>query len=267
MHGVLDRLYRERPAGERRPSPASVEIWTERGLEMLAETAGERFGSDPAERAIVRRVEILLVRFLRDEAERPSGFEPWRTEAKFGEDEDSEHGTLRIDDWGLHGAIDRIDRDGEGRALVLDYKLSREVPARAKFVEEAKLQIQLYMIAVSELWGAEAVGGLYLPLRGTSSRRPRGAVLEAAAAELDAYRLYGPDLASADEMRELIADARSRAGEIVSRMRAGAIDRDPGPADPDLPGHQVCPRYCGFAPICRRDRVAVEEPDEGEDDE
>jgi RecB family exonuclease len=267
MHGVLDRLYRELPGGERRPSPASIDAWIERGLELLAEAAAESFGSDPAERAIVRRVEALLIRFLRDEAERPSEFEPWLTEAKFGEGEDSERGTLRIDGWGLHGAIDRVDRDAEGRALVLDYKLSREVAARAKFVEEAKLQLQLYMIAVTELWGAEAVGGLYVPLRGTSSRRPRGAVLETAAGGLDAYRLYPADVAAPDEMRELIADARSRAAEIVSRMRAGAIDRDPGPADPDLPGHQVCPSYCGFAPICRRDRVAIEDLDEGEDDE
>ena len=267
MHGVLDRLYRETAGGERRPSPASAEAWIDRSLEMLGEAAAERFGSDPVERAIVRRVEILLIRFLRDEAERGSGFEPWLTEAKFGEGGESERGILRIDGWGLHGAIDRIDRDPDGRALVLDYKLSREVTARAKFVEEAKLQLQLYMIAVAELWGAEAVGGLYLPLRGTSSRRPRGAVLEDAEAELDAYGLYPADVVGPDEMREVIADARSRAGEIVARMRAGTIDRDPGPADPRLTGHQVCPKYCGFAPICRRDRVAIEEPDEGEDDE
>jgi RecB family exonuclease len=267
MHGVLDRLYRDPPGRERRPSPTSAQAWIDRGLEMLAEATDERLGSDPAERAIVRRVETLLIRFLRDEAERESAFEPWLTEAKFGEGEDSERGTLRIDGWGLHGAIDRVDRDRDGRALVLDYKLSREVTARAKFVEEAKLQLQLYMIAVAELWGVEAVGGLYLPLRGTTSRRPRGAVLEAAAAELDAYGLYPADVVGADEMSEVLADARSRAAEIVARMRAGAIDRDPGPADPDLTGHQVCPSYCGFAPICRRDRVAIEEREESEEEQ
>jgi ATP-dependent helicase/DNAse subunit B len=267
MHSVLDRLYREPPGGERRPSPASAQAWIDRGLEMLGEAAAEGFGSDPVERAIVRRVEMLLIRFLRDEAERASGFEPWLTEATFGEGEDSDRETLRIDGWGLHGAIDRIDRDPDGRALVLDYKLAREVTPRAKFVEEAKLQLQLYMIAVAELWGAEAVGGLYLPLRGTSSRRPRGAVLEEAEVALEGYRLYPADVVGPDELREILAAARSRAGEIVARMRAGAIDRDPGPTDPDLTGHQVCPSYCEFAPICRRDRVAIEDPEESEADE
>ena len=74
----------------------------------------------------------------------------------------------------------RGDRPGrpraDGRALVLDYKLSGSVTPREKFEEQAKLQLPLYLLAVAEHWGGEPVGGLYHPLRGTSVRRPRGVV-------------------------------------------------------------------------------------------
>ncbi len=75
--------------------------------------------------------------------------------------------------------------------------------ARAKLEEEAKLQLQLYMIAVAELWGAETVGGLYLPLRGTSSRRPRGAVLEDAERGARRLRPLPADVVDETEFEEL----------------------------------------------------------------
>ena len=266
MHAVLDRLYRERPGGDSLPRPASLGAWIERGRQLVGETAAERsMGVHPAERAIARRVEGLLARFLADEAGRDAGgFEPWLTEAGFGEAEEAERPVLEIDGWGLHGAIDRVDRDAGGRALVLDYKLSRAVTPREKFEEQAKLQLQLYLIAVAEHWGAEAVGGLYHPLRGTSSRRPRGAIREDAAGALGSYRLYDKDVVDREGFEQMLADARSRAGKIVARMRRGEIRRDPGPRR-GLRGHDVCPTFCDFAPICRRDRAPAEDEAEWEE--
>jgi ATP-dependent helicase/DNAse subunit B len=262
MHAVLERLFCERPGGDTLPRPASLDAWIRRSHELVGEIAEERsLGRHPAERAIARRVEGLLTRFLADEAGRESGgFEPWLLEAGFGEGEGAERPVLEIDDWGLHGAIDRVDRDPGGRALVLDYKLSRVVTPREKFEEQAKLQLQLYLIAVAEHWGAEAVGGLYHPLRGTSSRRPRGAVREDAVGQLASYRLYDKDLLDGEGFEEMLADARQRAGEIVARMRRGDIRRDPGPRR-GLRGHDVCPTFCTFAPICRRDRAPTEDED------
>jgi ATP-dependent helicase/DNAse subunit B len=267
MHAVLERLYGERPGGETLPSTATLGAWTARGRELLAEQAAEReLGDHPAERAIVRRVAGLLERFLAEEAARPGGaFEPWLLEARFGEGEGNARQVLEVDGWGLHGAIDRVDRDGEGRALVIDYKLSGQVTAREKLEQEAKLQLQLYLIAVAELWDGEPVGGLYHPLRGTSSRRPRGVVLDEAAAELDGYGLSRTDVVDRAGFEQALADARRRAGEIVARMRRGDIRRDPGPRA-GLRGHGVCPPYCDFASICRRDRAPVEpREEEGED--
>ncbi|HWO16148.1 MAG TPA: PD-(D/E)XK nuclease family protein [Solirubrobacterales bacterium] len=260
MHAALDRLYRERPGGDPLPRPGSLDAWTARGRELATAIASEReLGGHPAERAIVRRVERLLARFLAEEARRETGgFEPWLLEAAFGEHEDSERPVLEIDDWGLHGAIDRVDRAPDGRALVLDYKLAGSVTPREKFEEKAKLQLQLYLIAVAEHWGGEPVGGLYHPLRGTSVRRPRGAVLDEAAEDLGSYELYRNDLVDRAGLEELLDDARRRAGAIVARMRAGDIRRDPGPRR-GLRDHDVCPTFCEFAPICRRDRAPAGE--------
>jgi ATP-dependent helicase/DNAse subunit B len=269
IHAALESLYEERPGGDALPRPGSLPAWVARSRELVAEIAEERgLGEHPAERAMLARVEGLLARFLAEEAERETGgFEPWLLEAGFSEDEGAEKPVLEIDGWRLHGAIDRVDRDPSGRALVLDYKLSSKVSSRDKLEEEAKLQLQLYLLAVDRLWGAEAVGGLYHPLRGTSSRRPRGVVLKEAAADLAAYDLSSTDEVDDAAFEELLADARRRAGAIVARMRAGEIDRDPGPR-PGLKDHGICPAFCDFAPICRRDRAPVEPgPDEDEDEQ
>jgi ATP-dependent helicase/DNAse subunit B len=268
VHAVLYSLYKERPGGDALPRPGSLTAWTARGRELVGEIAATRgLGEHPAERAMLARVEGLLARFLAEEARRePAGFEPWLLEAGFSESEEVEQPVLEIDGWRLHGAIDRVDRAADGRALVLDYKLSTRVSPRVKLEEEAKLQLQLYLIAVAELWGAEIVGGLYHPLRATSERRPRGLVLEDDAADLAGYGLAKTDTVDREAFEELLGDARRRAGEIVARMRAGQIDRDPGPRE-GLRNHGICPAFCDFAPICRRDRAPVEPAGDEEDDE
>jgi RecB family exonuclease len=267
MHEALHRLYAERPGGDPLPRPGSLPDWTERGRELVAEIVAEReLGDHPAERAIARRVERLLERFLAEEAGRETGgFEPWLLEAAFGEHPDAERPMLELDGWGLHGAVDRVDRAGDGRAVVIDYKLASQVTPREKFEERAKLQLPLYLLAVAEHWGAEPTGALYHPLRGTSARRPRGVVSAAVAEDLAGYGLYPKDVVEPEALEELLEDSRRRAGEIVARMRSGDIRRDPGPRA-GLRGHDACPSYCTFAPICRRDRAPqYAEDEEGEE--
>jgi RecB family exonuclease len=267
MHEALHRLYEERPGGDPLPRQGSLATWTERGRELVGEIVAEReLGEHPAERAIARRVERLLERFLAEEAGRETGgFEPWLLEAAFGERPDAERPVLELDGWGLHGAVDRVDRSADGRAVVIDYKLASQVTPREKFEERAKLQLPLYLLAVAEHWGAEPAGAIYHPLRGTSSRRPRGVVSAAVAGDLAGYGLYPKDVVEPEALEELLDEARARAGAIVARMRGGDIRRDPGPRA-GLRGHDTCPAYCTFAPICRRDRAPqYAEDDEGEE--
>ncbi|HEX6229968.1 MAG TPA: PD-(D/E)XK nuclease family protein, partial [Solirubrobacterales bacterium] len=269
MHEVLNRLYSERPGGDPLPRPASLAAWVDRGRELVTAVAEERaLGERPAERAIRRRVERLLVRFLGEEAERGGGvFEPWLLEAKFGDDPESEQPALEIGGWRLHGAIDRADRSPDGRALIHDYKMAGSASPAAKLEEDAKLQLQLYMLAVRERWGLNPIGALYHPLRATRERSPRGLVLKDDAADLAAYGLVRTDVLPEEEFEQHLEEARERAGGIVARMRAGEIDRDPGPRA-GLRNHDVCPSYCDFAPICRRERPPVAEEDqEPESDE
>jgi RecB family exonuclease len=256
IHAVLERLYRERPGGDPLPRPSSLPEWIDRGRALLTEALAEReVGGHPAERAMARRVERLLERFLGEEARRDTGgFEPWLLEARFGLGEEAERPSLDLGGWGLHGAIDRVDRAPDGRAVVLDYKLAASVTPRDKFEERAKLQLPLYLLAAQIHWGAEPVGGIYHPLRGTSNRRPRGVVAKGSAGDLAGYDLYRPDVVDDEALEEILETTRQRGGEIVARIRAGEIRRDPGPRE-GLRGHDVCPTWCSFAPICRRDRA------------
>ncbi|MGH2938960.1 MAG: PD-(D/E)XK nuclease family protein, partial [Solirubrobacterales bacterium] len=256
IHAVLERLYRERPGGDPLPRPSSLPLWVERGRALLAEELAEReVGGHPAERAIARRVERLLERYLGEEATRDTGgFEPWLLEARFGLGEEAERPSLDLGGWGLHGAIDRVDRAPDGRAVVHDYKLAASVTPRDKFEERAKLQLPLYLLAAQTHWGAEPVGGIYHPLRGTSNRRPRGLIAKSSAGDLAGYDLYRPDVVDDEALEEILETTRERGASIVARIRAGEIRRDPGPRE-GLRGHDVCPTWCSFAPICRRDRA------------
>jgi RecB family exonuclease len=256
FHSVVERLYEERPGGDALPRPGSLPLWEERARVLLAEQLAEReVGGHPAERAMARRVERLLERFLGEEAARDTGgFEPWLLEASFGIGEDAERPALDLGGWGLHGAIDRIDRAADGRAFVHDYKLSSSVTPQAKFVERAKLQLPLYLLAAQIHWGADPIGGVYHPLRGTSERRPRGLVAKNSAGDLAGYGLVRSDLVDDEQLAEVMEETRERGGAIVARIRAGDIRRDPGPRAP-LKGHDQCPTWCSFAPICRRDRA------------
>ncbi len=256
IHAVLERLYRERPGGDPLPRPASLEAWVDRGRTLLTEQLAEaEVGGHPAERAMARRVERLLERYLGEEATRETGgFEPWLLEARFGIGEEAERPSLDLGGWGLHGAIDRVDRAPDGRAVVHDYKLASSVTARDKFEERAKLQLPLYLLAAQIHWGAEPVGGIYHPLRGTSNRRPRGVIAKGSAGDLSGYDLYRPDIVDEETLAEILAETRRRGGAIVARIRAGEIRRDPGPRE-GLRGHDQCPTWCTFAPVCRRDRA------------
>jgi RecB family exonuclease len=266
VHKVLERVYRERPDGSPLPRADSLPDWIARARELVGEVARERgIGGRPSERAMRRRAEGLVARFLTEEAERDSrGYEPWLLEARFGDDEKSDRPALDLGGWRLHGAIDRVDRRPDGRAVVLDYKLSGSVTPLAKLEEKAKLQLQLYVIALRELWQANAIGGLYHPLRGTSNRRLRGLFLTDAAEDLAPYGVSTRDALEAAQLEALLDEARERGGEIVARMRRGDIRRDPGPG-PGMRDHDVCPAYCRFATICRRDRAPAEPREEDEE--
>jgi ATP-dependent helicase/DNAse subunit B len=259
-HQVLERLYAERPGGERRPSERTGAAWSDRARALVAELGPERLPRELADTAAaLRRVEGLLLAFLADEARAGASFlpDPELAEASFGF-EGSPMEAMPLGGGAIHGRIDRIDIGPGGEALVQDYKSGGKVDGGAGMLKRGKLQLQLYLLAVRELWGLELAGGLYRPLGGTSDRQPKGLLRKELAAELEPLEPRRYDQLDEEGFERALDEARGRAAEIISEMQAGELGRRP------LGGR--CPRWCDYQPICRRERGLPEEEPAAEDE-
>lgn len=262
-HRTLEQLYKERPEGTPRPTPESLGTWKRRARELVESHAADSDlpPSDPVSLAQIRRVEGLISAFLTDEAasERALLPAPELIEAHFDDDEGAKP-SLELDGLRLHGSIDRVDVGSteSGRVgLITDYKLSREVTKGADLEENGKLQLQLYSLALRRLWGIEPVGAIYVPLRGTTDRRPRGIFNADAAGALEGVEMIGGDGLAADEFEAALEAAAARAEAIAAHITHGRVTRNP------LGGE--CPPFCRWQTICRKERGG-EEPDELEEE-
>jgi hypothetical protein len=173
-------------------------------------------------RSALRRLEVDLLRYLEHAAHARSTFRPAMFEVRFGMAEDP-HPPLELDDGALRiaGRIDRVDLGPDGReALVYDYKGKSAAP-QAKWLEEGKLQVALYLLMLRQVLGLDAAGGLYQPLGAApDQQRPRGAVREGADPDLDMVRSDRLEPAALEELLEACAQA---ARDAVAQLRAGAL--------------------------------------------
>jgi RecB family exonuclease len=173
-------------------------------------------------RAALRRLEADLVRYLEHAAHAGSELRPAHFELRFGgADDELPAAPLAGGELRLAGRIDRIDAaaDGSRQAIVYDYKGRSAPPSQARWLAEAKLQIGLYMLALPQLLGLEAVGGLYQPL-GADDPRPRGLLRHGADPGLDAVRTDRLDDDAFDARLREVLDAALAA---VRGIRAGAL--------------------------------------------
>jgi RecB family exonuclease len=265
VHRALELIYKLPPTLEPRPSQATLEDWNARARELVTEAAEEMglAGSNPSSVAARVRAEQQVLTFIARDAGSETPLVPVAEmiEASFGEREDDQKPPLEMEGFSLHGKIDRVDvggPEGAQRALLRDYKSSRQVIAAAKLEKEGKLQLQLYSIAVRELWGVDPAGALYEPLGATADHRPRGLAHRDEEHLLAGLDMVGTDILEAEEFDAAIARAIELAAEIVDRMRSGDITRDPL--------EDTCPKWCEFAPICRRERMRPA-PEDAEDDD
>jgi hypothetical protein len=175
-------------------------------------------------RSALRRLEVDLIRYLEYAAHAGSSFRPAHFEVAFGRSEDP-HPPLELDGGALRlaGRIDRVDVDASGtQAIVYDYK-GRTATAQARWVQEGKLQVALYLLALRQVLGLEAVGGLYQPLGGQDPG-PRGAVL----AEADpGLALKRTDRLEPEELEELLEACTEAARDAVAQLRSGALEPAP----------------------------------------
>lgn len=266
IHSVLEELYRDPPGGIPLPRPETLEAWRRRAFELIAAHASDHGLGGADARAVTARARMvaLIGGFLEREAAVSTFLRPEREllEASFGEGEDDDRPPLELAGFRLHGKIDRVDvpESAETAGLIRDYKVSRTVTTGANLDKEGKLQPQLYALALERLWQRRPLGGLYQPLAGTKSHRPRGiALAEESGGLLAGLGLYDNDLLDEEEFEAVLGAAAERAAEIVAAMRDGQIDRDPI--------DDRCPPFCTFQGICRRERAARQEPEAVEAEE
>jgi ATP-dependent helicase/DNAse subunit B len=263
VHRALSRLYADPPGADALPRPGDVDAWKRRFGELLDEESGaggELAAGGPRRATGLARAREQVEAFLDEEAQCEMAVRPRPDllERGFGMDGENDPGALPLAEGiDLRGMIDRIDVHPDGRsAVVRDYKLSRSVTSAAKFEEEGKLQVPLYMLAARDRLDLDPIAGLYHPLGSPDDRRPRGMALDDP--RLDGVPLVrqSADLMDEDRFAETLERARAKAVDVAEAMRRGAIARDP------LGG--TCPRYCTFQTICRLERaVGLEEENNG----
>jgi ATP-dependent helicase/DNAse subunit B len=245
---ALERL-RER-TGSARVTEATRHV-AEGALREAIDEVGDarRLSPRPGRSHAAReRLERDLVRHLRREAASGGNFEPLHLELGFGLAGEGAEGEalppleLAAEGVRVRGRIDRVDVLGD-RALVRDYKGAFGVVGMARWGDENRLQLPLYMLAVRELLGLDPAGGLYVPLTGKA--RPRGAVRGADAEAAGA--VSSSDRCDQAGLDAALDAARDRVAEVVGRLRTGDV--------------RPCPERCGpgggcrYPAVCRREEA------------
>ena len=246
-HHVLQRVYSElRARGQRRVTRENLADAERLLIDALREFQAD-FPISPDRtrvRTAVRKLEFDLLRYLREEADDSSRFEPEELELAFGGDGD-ERVSIGIEGLSLIGRIDRVDTHGE-RAVVRDYKTgrSRADYGASKWIDENRLQIAIYMLALQEVRPElEVVAGVYDPLAG-SDPSPRGLLLEDAREDLG-NSWTRTDWREREDFKAILDEAREAVSEVLARMRDGDV--------------RPCPDSCAwnggctFPSICRHE--------------
>jgi ATP-dependent helicase/DNAse subunit B len=228
-------------AGSAKLTPARLGLARKLLREALQRRAREFPLSAAEERrpGLRRRLEADLERYLEHAAERESPLEPTYLELGFGFAEEESLPALDLGEGlRLRGRIDRVDVGAEGReAVVYDYK-GRNVPPVAKWAEQGNMQVALYMRAVEELLGLEAVGGFYQPLSG-ADLRARGVLDGESGVEIECVR---GEVRGHAEVAELLVQAVAQAREAA--VQAGRGELEPRPRTCAYRGGCMYPTIC-----------------------
>lgn len=210
------------------------------------------------EQAETNDLKKKLVAFLDREALLLPGFEPTHFEFDFGSSEPFPYaGCL------LRGSVDRIDVNGAGQAVVIDYKgslsgdyaLDSASPAAqaAGALLPHKVQTLMYAQVARKVLGLDVVGALYVSYG--RDRRVAGAFDRAVIGERDVPGIDvercgvpGPtgEALGVSSFGELVDAVEERIAEAVRTLAGGCIGPDPRGTDP-----------CGYCPVlaCERRRA------------
>ncbi len=263
VHETLERLFRDPPGADPRPRPETCGRWIERAGELVRAVAAERgWNLDSASAAIsIARLEAVLARYIRRDADTggPMIPDPDLLEARFGDGPEDRFPPADLGTFKLHGAIDRIDVL-DGHALIRDYKLSASAVAGARFSKDGRLQLPLYLLAAKG-FGLDPIGAVYNPLAAGKDDRPRGLLDKEYRGTLipgEKEAHVRNDFVDPEAFEGVLDTALTEATEVVARIRAGRIARDPRDGK--------CPSWCTLAPVCRVER-GIPAPEDEDDEE
>lgn len=237
-HCALERFYRR---FQERIAPKVTEglLSEARSImgEVLCELRDEQYGRAPSsnrlvpvgelERRQARELEARLLSYLDREACLLPDFRPAELEFKITATKPVDYAGYK-----LMGAIDRIDVDGEGRAVIIDYKssLSPDYDLYDSAGEErgGKVQTLIYAQAAQRLLGLDVAGAIYVSY-GRSSR-----VSGAIDARIEPLHLPGIKASACTYASGPLSDLLDATEERVSRaldaMLSGNIDPMPAHA-------------------------------------
>ena len=260
-HNVLRSFYEHfREAGHAKVDSATLpearallgetfdrHLESQRNLKRSVNPLIPRTAFERAETADLRK---RLVRFLDREALLLPGFEPVRFEFDFGSSEPFPYaGCL------LRGSVDRIDVNGAGQAVVIDYKgslngdyaLDSASPAAQAggAVLPHKVQTLMYAQVARKVLGLDVVGALYVSYgrdRRVSGAFDRTVVGEQDVPGIDVERCGVPGPAGealgVSSFGELVDAVEDRIARAVRTLADGCIGPDPRGGDP-----------CGYCPV------------------
>jgi ATP-dependent helicase/nuclease subunit B len=235
-HALLEKLYQRLTGEALTPAPSTKDAVLDRLDAACREafpTAPARYGFRPGdlweyEQQEMRRVLSAFMTWECDKNNNAARWQPYLQEWHFGMP-GGDQPRLWVDGaFYLHGVVDRLDRDDQGRLRLVDYKSGSTAKTGTEVDEGRALQTVLYTLAARELAGSSGVAeSLYLHI---PSRKSGGA-------------LTFPG----DEGR--LEAAVATAVAFVRQVRAGRF--------PAAPGDKACSKTCEMHALCRRTRQSI----------
>lgn len=171
IHAVLDRYFDENKDRIRDIDYVEAKAIAYRIGEELLETDDRLKGILSGSARIVANLkkEAAILTAKLNELSKSSKFVPYRTEAEFGMNDDSEYPPITLSSGTrIRGKIDRIDRCGDN-IVVIDYKTGFVKPTLSEVFYGEKVQLYVYLYALANL-GLYPVGAFYQHLDAAYSK-------------------------------------------------------------------------------------------------
>jgi hypothetical protein len=253
IHAVLETLYLQLMSEDLPPTlpnqSAVLEI-LEGVCDQIFSWAPQRYGFRPGplwdyEQQELGRILRAFVRWECEENQESADYNPRYLELFFGFPRSS-HGILDFEDADglkikVHGVIDRVDVNGEGRAAVIDYKSGGGQFSKSDISRGLAFQTPLYALAVDQLFSDISAVSVSKYL------------LVPARKESGVLKFSGP--VSEDET---VQTAINQAGSFVHNVRHGFFPSAPGKPTAGIGADGgICRNHCDFAPLCRVTRMSI----------